>query len=272
MMGLTVECARCHTHKYDPITHEDYFRTFAIFNQTQDADRRDESPIIKVLSQNQKKQIKSLEEKIKTLEKGLTSKNENNLKALDDWEKSLNENKKIWKPLQEIHTHTESGAKFSRLKDGSFLVSGKEPLIDSYYISGNSPVNQITAVKIEALAHESLSHWKGPGRKGNFVLNEIILSSAENSPTKLGRFIRVDLPGDGKMIHLAEVQVFNGNENIALKGMASQSSDYAEAKASRAIDGDTNGDYYKGSVTHTALGKSDPFWDCLLYTSPSPRD
>ena len=56
-MGTTMACAQCHTHKYDPITHEDYFRTFAIFNQTQDADRRDESPIIKVLSQNQKNQI-----------------------------------------------------------------------------------------------------------------------------------------------------------------------------------------------------------------------
>ena len=263
-MGTTMACAQCHTHKYDPITHEDYFRTFAIFNQTQDADRRDESPIIKVLSQNQKNQIKSLEEKIETLEKGLTSKNENNLKALENWEKNLNNNKQIWKPLQEIHTHTESGAKFSRLEDGSFLVSGKEPLIDSYYISGKSPLNQITAVKIEALAHDSLSHWKGPGRKGNFVLNEITLSSAKTSPTKQGRFIRIDLPGNGKMIHLAEVQVFNGTENIALKGKASQSSDYADAKASRAIDGNTNGDYNKGSVTHTATGKSDPFWEVDL--------
>ncbi|WP_246119895.1 DUF1553 domain-containing protein [Blastopirellula retiformator] len=43
-MGLTMECAQCHTHKYDPITQHEYFQFFAIFNQSADADRGDESP------------------------------------------------------------------------------------------------------------------------------------------------------------------------------------------------------------------------------------
>jgi mono/diheme cytochrome c family protein len=45
-MGLTAGCAKCHSHKFDPITQDEYYKLYAIFNQTADRDQPDESPVV----------------------------------------------------------------------------------------------------------------------------------------------------------------------------------------------------------------------------------
>ncbi len=47
-MGTSAACAQCHTHKYDPVTQTEYFRLYAVFNTSADADRKDEAPTIPV--------------------------------------------------------------------------------------------------------------------------------------------------------------------------------------------------------------------------------
>jgi len=44
-MGTTIACAQCHDHKYDPLSQREFFGLYAIFNNTADADRRDEAPL-----------------------------------------------------------------------------------------------------------------------------------------------------------------------------------------------------------------------------------
>ena len=55
-MGTTMACAQCHNHKFDPISQEEYFRLFAILNNTEDADRRDESPVLEIWTAEQQQQ------------------------------------------------------------------------------------------------------------------------------------------------------------------------------------------------------------------------
>ena len=60
-MGLTIGCAQCHSHKYDPISQEDYYRVFAVFNNTADADRGDEEPLLTEYTAAERKQRAELE-------------------------------------------------------------------------------------------------------------------------------------------------------------------------------------------------------------------
>lgn len=63
--GLTIACAQCHTHKFDPLLHTDYYRAFAIFNNTRDADRPDEAPTIRLAPEEVEAELSSIDEAIR---------------------------------------------------------------------------------------------------------------------------------------------------------------------------------------------------------------
>jgi len=57
-MGITMGCAQCHTHKYDPITHEEFYQFYAFLNQTQDADLfPEESPVLAAPTPDQEREL-----------------------------------------------------------------------------------------------------------------------------------------------------------------------------------------------------------------------
>lgn len=78
-----------------------------------------------------------------------------------------------------------------------------------------------------------------------------------------GRFVRLELSGAGRVLSLAEVQIFCKGVNIAPKGKAKQSSEAYDAIAARAIDGTTNGIFKSNSTTHTAVNDN-PWWEVEL--------
>ena len=84
-MGTTMACAQCHTHKYDPITITEYFRSYAFLNQTADSDKGDERPTMEILTPEQKAARADLQQRSAAAEASFAQPRPEWLKGYDAW-------------------------------------------------------------------------------------------------------------------------------------------------------------------------------------------
>ena len=262
-MGTTIACCQCHDHKYDPLPQADFFRLFAFFNNTQDADRTDESPRHSIETDDQKRRKAELAGEIDRLEQSLRSPGPETAVGQARWEEAARTDPE-WKAPRPATAASGEGSKVSILGDHSILV---EPRARADLATVSLPVEgpRLSALRLEALPHDSLP-GKGPGHDGGaFSVTRIRASVLPPGGSRIGgRFVRIELPGRGKFLSMAEVQVFRGGQNVALRGDARQSSTDFDGPARLAIDGNTDGDYVRAkSTTHTALS-DDPWWEVDL--------
>lgn len=92
-MGITIACAQCHSHKYDPITQDEYFQVFAILNQSEDSDKADNSPNLMYLAPELAKKKATLDAEMAELKKQLDKLYPNIDAAQAKWEKDVKTDK-----------------------------------------------------------------------------------------------------------------------------------------------------------------------------------
>ena len=178
-LGITMGCARCHTHKYDQLTQKEYYQFFAYFNngdETNSSVSRSKEEFETWLKAKAAHDdlLKMLQSKAATRDAVLKTKLpelEAELQMKIAAQKIIPEE---FHPLESISAKGPKGVIFEPQKDGSFLVTGVNPVKAKYTLEFSTDVKGITGLKIEALPDKSLSA-NGPGRTvhGNFVLNDI---------------------------------------------------------------------------------------------------
>ena len=172
-LGLTIGCAQCHTHKYDPITHTDYYRFFGLLNNAEEPEL--DIPVPELVAKQAE-----IDRRITELEADLP----NRFPLPDEF---------TWTPLKPIAVKSANGATAEIQSDASVLLSGTNPEADSYEIQLDSDLRDVAAIRLQALIDDKLPS-KGPGRTphGNFVLSEITTSIATR-----------DVPGETQALKFA---------------------------------------------------------------------
>ncbi len=178
-LGLTMMCAECHTHKYDPITQEEYYRFFAIFNNTTDHGNGTE-PSVAVPAPSLQPRVDYLHARLAQLGQELAAAERNLPAEQAAWERAPAGQSNVWVTLNLTKAVSTGGATFTNLPDQSILATGINPTYDTYQIEAETDLKNISAILLEVLPDPSLPK-NGPGRwkqTGNFILDELGLTAA----------------------------------------------------------------------------------------------
>jgi hypothetical protein len=166
-LGLTLGCAQCHTHKYDPIPQREFYQVMACLNNA-------DEPLMEVPTSELTRRRAALEAEIKARTDNLA----NRFPLPGEYR---------WHVVQPTTATSSAGATAEKLDDGSIRFSGKNSPEDTYTLVFDSDLTDVEAVRLEAVADPSLPS-SGPGRTphGNFVLSEITASvTPRNAPNKV---------------------------------------------------------------------------------------
>lgn len=157
-LGLTIGCAQCHTHKYDPITHHDYYRFMAFLNNA-------DEPELALPSPDGKAEWRRRQAEADRLTKTLA----------DHWPIE----QELWEPMRVVSAQTDSGQPAETLDDGSLLFAEPAPERDAYTIVLKTTQTNVAQLRLDALTHDRLPS-RGPGRTphGNFVLTDVKIMAA----------------------------------------------------------------------------------------------
>ncbi|HET6326358.1 MAG TPA: PSD1 and planctomycete cytochrome C domain-containing protein [Planctomycetaceae bacterium] len=173
-LGLTVRCAQCHTHKFDPIPHRDYYGMMAFLNNADE--KQLDIPVPELASRRQE-----IERQIATMEANLPNQLSSKGRAkfdaaFEEWERTESARAPRWTVL---HPHRAKAnlPHLSVLADDSVLASGDMSKSDRYELQFDKLPAEITALRLDVLPDESLPEH-GPGRVfyegpfGDFQLSE----------------------------------------------------------------------------------------------------
>jgi mono/diheme cytochrome c family protein len=208
-MATTFNCAQCHNHKYDPFTMREYYQVYALLNQTADADRPDEAPLIKLPTPKQEAELARLEKDLSTAEGEYKAETAEIKSAREKWEEQTRSELNNWKFLDAREARSIGGATLTKTNDLSIIPGGTNAPNDVYTVVATTDLKRITGLRLEVMPDASMPQ-KSVGRQpnGRFVLTGVEAAWApRNNPeaTKPLVFSKAEADYNQENYHITNV-------------------------------------------------------------------
>ena len=228
ILGLTIQCGQCHSHKYDPLTQEEYYRMFAFLNNSYQGN-------ITVYTPEQQTRRREMFRRIRDIENELKRRTPDWRERMARWESSVRNDQPEWTVLK-IKNAGSNSQRYYRQPDNSLLAQGYAPTKHDAPFSATTDLSDIRAFRLELLTDHNLPA-RGPGRSitGMCALTEFkvtAVSTRNPKQRKNVRFVRATADFSNPRKHLEAL--------------------YADKKGKRGFTGPV--DYAIDGKTETAWG------------------
>ena len=168
VLGVTIQCAQCHNHKFDPLKQEEYYRLFAFLNDSHEAN-------VAVYTPAEQQVRADLFRRVKEIEGDLQHRSPDWMKRMSAWESTVQSKAGKWDVIRPVADDISTGGqKYQLAKDGSMLEAGYAPTKHRVQLDTKIDApRKLSAIRLELLNDPNLP-LGGPGRslKGTGALTE----------------------------------------------------------------------------------------------------
>ena len=182
-LGLTVGCARCHDHKYDPLSTREFYSLYAFFNNVDEAGnggprdgRGNHKPYLRLPAPELEAQAAAKDVEIAAARRALAAVEKDVAPRQAEWEAGALAYQPRWEVLRPASLAAGGGVVLTGLADGSVLASGPMPASSMYELTASTNLTNITGFRLELIPDRSLpdaGSGRGASGKGVVTLFEV---------------------------------------------------------------------------------------------------
>ena len=181
-LGLTLGCAQCHSHKFDPVSQQDYYGLFAFFDSIDEDGKAGggAKPFLSYRSPYAQRAWREAEKLVESRKVTFASVRRDTEVEFKGWLATqlrlVADGFEPWETLRIVELQTVEGTVLKRDAEGVIQASGPHPRQDDYRVVGTSSLGTVTGLRLEVLPHETHTQGKlGRGASGEFILTDVKL-------------------------------------------------------------------------------------------------